>query len=96
MRELLIILVVVAVLVGLTAFRYRKQIIAVYQFWAALRSIQQKNAKPQVDGSGPEGTGPLVNCSRCKTWTSETTAIRLGTRTYYCSAACMEKAATAV
>lgn len=96
MREFLIILLVIAVLVGLTAFRYRKQIFAIYQFWSALRSIQAKNARSQMSEHAGDETGPLVNCAKCGAWTAEGKVIRLGTRTFYCSAACMEKAATAV
>ena len=95
MREFLIILSVIAVLLALTAFRYRRQLVAVYRFWSAMRKIQQKNAQTQISDPVINGPGPLVNCAKCGSWISEATAIRLGTRTYYCSAACMEKAATA-
>lgn len=95
MRELLVVLIAIAALLALTAFRYRKQIYAVYRFWSAIRDVQRKNAPEQVVGSAGE-IGPLVNCAKCGSWTPEANAIRLGTRTFYCSAACMEKAATAV
>jgi hypothetical protein len=95
MRELLIILLVIAVLIALTAFRYRKQILAFYKFWSAFRAIQQKHAQTQMTETIDDASGPLVNCAKCGAWTSESSAIRLGARTFYCSAACMEKAATA-
>ena len=95
MREFLIILLVIAVLFGLTAFRYRKQLFAFYRFWSALRQIQGNNKEAQINEPAADGNGQLVNCSKCGTWTPESTSIRLGMRTYYCSAACMEKAASA-
>jgi hypothetical protein len=96
MRELFLILFVIAVLLALTAFRYRKQILAVYRVWSTLRSLQQNATQDKINPLAEPDESPLVNCARCGKWTSEATAIRLGTRSFYCSAACMEKAATAV
>jgi hypothetical protein len=91
----LIILLVIVVLLGLTVIRYRKQILVFYRFWSALRSMQQNNSQAQMNEAARPENGPLVNCAKCGAWTPESTAIRLGTRAFYCSSACMENAATA-
>ena len=96
MKEFLVVLLVIAALLALTAFRYRNQILSVYRFWTAIRDIQKRKEPEQVAGSETGDDGPLVNCAKCGSWAPETRAIRLGTRTFYCSAACMEKAAKAV
>ena len=94
MRESLVILFVIALLFALTAFRYRKQIAAVYSFWGALRDAQEKNSITQMPETASTDEGPLVNCAKCGKWVPETQSIRLGTRMFYCSSACLEKAAS--
>lgn len=36
---------------------------------------------------------PLVRCEKCGKWTSPETALKLRQDKYYCSSACMERAA---
>lgn len=96
MRELLVVLFVIGLVLALTALRYRKQIVAVYRFWTTLRSAKQRSVQPQMNEHAREEAGPLVNCAKCGVWVPESRAIRLGTRIFYCSAACMEKSATAM
>jgi hypothetical protein len=95
MREAFVILFVIALLLGLTAFKYRKQVIAAYRFWGMLRDVQKKNSSSQMPEPAVGELGPLVNCAKCGKWVPETQSIRLGTRMFYCSSACLEKAATA-
>lgn len=96
MREAIFILLVIAVLLAFTAIRYRKQISAVVQFWRMLDQARKTSPRSEIDESSNSGSGPLVNCAKCGTWVPESNAIRLGTRVFYCSSACMEKAAKVV
>ncbi len=97
MREALIILLVIAVLLCLTAFRYRRQILTVHKIWKMLRSARQfpstetENDREPFIESGSNG-GQLVNCSKCGDWVPEASAIKLG-RAYFCTTACFEKTA---
>lgn len=91
MKEAIFILLIVAVLIGLTAFRYRKQILAVLNVWRMLKSMKHANT-PGIEGS-ERASGPLVNCAKCGTWVPETHAMKFGKNSYYCSAACVEKSA---
>lgn len=92
MREALLILAVIAVLLGLTAFRYRRQILAGVQVWRMLKQMRQNAGT--IGKQGPEQAkkdlGPLVNCSKCGTWVPESKAISLNSQTYFCSKECVE------
>ena len=95
MREALFILVILLVLFGLTAYRYRKQLAVGLQIWRMLkgaREMQAKNAS-QIDPQ-PAARGELVNCSRCGKWTPSSTAIKFGPTIYYCSTKCLSVART--
>jgi hypothetical protein len=94
MREAFIILLVIAVLLGLTAIRYRKQIVAMMHIWRSLKAMRQQAAQRQVEPEKAEELGPLVNCAKCGTWVPEQRAIKLRGGTFYCSSNCLETAAT--
>ena len=101
MREALVILLVIAIILVLTAVRYRKQIAAAIRIWQSLKSMKQQMSKQmnqrrgesdqEIDGA----TGPLVNCAKCGTWVPEQRAIKLRGGMTYCSAACLEKTGSA-
>ena len=95
MREVFIILLVIGLLLALTALRYRKQLFAAYRFWNILRNAQQTNLRSQMPEPAEAEAGPLVNCAKCGKWVAESKSIRLGTRMFYCSSTCLEKAASA-
>ncbi|HMQ04021.1 MAG TPA: hypothetical protein PKD26_08905 [Pyrinomonadaceae bacterium] len=96
MREALFVLFFVLVLLGLTAFRYRKQIFFGIQMWRSLNAAR-KNLK-QRDGSAfddlPDRQN-LVSCLKCGSWVSENSAVRLGKASYYCSKECAATASPA-
>jgi hypothetical protein len=95
MREIFVILIVIAALLLLTAFRYRRQLWTIYGVWRMMRSMQKGAAaqrKGQVEPA-KAAEGPLVNCAKCSNWVPESRAVRLGPTTVFCSADCMEKAA---
>lgn len=95
MREAFFILLVLLVLFGLTAYRYRKQLMFVWQIWRTLkgaREMQMKNMPANEPAN--QVRGELVNCSRCGKWTPQTTAIKFGPTIYYCSKQCVSVAAS--
>ncbi len=96
MREFFLILAVIAVLLGLTAYRYRKQLVAGLQIWrmlkgmrANVRSMPRPNAEPEL-----KPAGKLVNCAKCGTWVAESRAIKLNSKTFFCSSECVESNAS--
>ena len=95
MREAFIILLVIAILLALTAIRYRKQIASVIRIWRSLKAARdqirerQQSSQPEP----PVAAGPLVNCAKCGTWVPEQRAIKLRGGTFYCSSNCLETAA---
>ena len=93
MRELFFIFVVLLVLFGLTAYRYRKQLSMGLQIWRMLKGAKEMQAKnaSQIDPQ-PANRGELVNCSRCGKWTPLATAIKFGPTIYYCSTECVSVA----
>ncbi|QYO64865.1 hypothetical protein [Leptolyngbya sp. 7M] len=96
MKEAIFIFAVIAVLIALTAFRYRRQLIAGFEIWRTLRQMQQQiRSKHSPDGSPAmpnehfrrKGNDEmLVNCSKCGKWISEATAIRFDQNVFFCSA----------
>jgi len=94
MKETIVILLVLLVLISLTAFRYRKQLMTMLNVWRMLKSMRQagKQKDHHIEDGG-KSSGPLVNCSKCGTWVPEGRAIKLGRTSFYCSADCMEKSA---
>jgi len=95
MREVFFILVVVFILLALTAFRYRKQLVAAHRIWQMLRgtapgTFPVNNVPTKKPTNEPV---PLVKCTRCGTWTPLDRSIKLGQSIYYCSSNCMENKA---
>ncbi len=96
MREAILILIVIAVLFGLTAYRYRRQLSTMLHLWRMMRSMRTKmNAarENRIEEKEDVDIGNLVNCSKCGTWVPEMRAIGLGKKTFYCSTVCLEKSA---
>ena len=91
MREAFFILFVIAILVGLTAIRYRKQIVTMMHIWRSLKSMREQTK--QVRPEKAEQLGPLVNCAKCGTWVPEQRAIKFPGGIFYCSSNCLETAA---
>ncbi len=92
MREAFFILLVFAVILVLTAIRYRKQIGTMLHIWRSLKSMREQVKEKQVQSKEPIPAGPLINCAKCGTWVPEQKAIRLRGGTSYCSSTCLESA----
>ncbi|MBX7054634.1 MAG: hypothetical protein K1X36_06735 [Pyrinomonadaceae bacterium] len=95
MREFVIILIVILILLGLTAYKYRRQIAMIIGFGKMLRDARadiRRSASPRrIDHEPSE----LVCCTRCGTWVPQDRAIRFDAKTYYCSQDCVRSAMTA-
>jgi len=91
MREALFILIVLLVLFGLTAYRYRRQLRFALELWRTMkgvREIQSKSVRESFEEPAPRGE--LVSCSKCGKWTPVNTSIKFGPTIYYCSTTCLQ------
>ena len=92
MKEIVFILLVIAGLLALTAFRYRNHLRTAIGVWRMLRSARTNMMPREVEGSRPDAsTGKLVSCAKCGTWVPEGGAIRVPPNLYYCSRECLER-----
>lgn len=91
MKEAFVILLVLLILAALTAYRYRKGLMAMLNIWRTLQAVRQSGrpANNRIQDE-PATAGPLVNCPKCGTWVPEEKAIKLGRSAYYCSTKCLE------
>ena len=84
------------IVIGLTAFRYRKQIQSALYVWRMFRKMRQMG-KPQegkrIEKTENSSTSKLVKCAKCGTWTPLTKAIYFRSKIFYCSKNCLESIA---
>lgn len=95
MTKFLVITFLILVLLGLVLLRFRKQIqtaLYVLKMFRQMRRAGQPPAEKTIDTKEKTGGGQLIRCARCGTWIPETSAMKLGAKTYYCSANCIESA----
>lgn len=91
MREALFILVVLLVLAGLTAYRYRRQIRFGLELWRTMKGVRELHAQnSQQEADVPPAKGELVSCSKCGKWTPAAASIKFGPRIFYCSTNCLQ------
>jgi hypothetical protein len=89
----LIILILFLILIAIIAVRYRRQInvgIEIFKMFRQLKN-QTKPREKKLDKKTADKAAPLVRCAKCGTWTPQTSALNLRSKTFYCSANCMEK-----
>ncbi len=89
MREIFVILVVIVVLLGLTALRYRKQIAGILGLARALKDAKDAVGQSRAIGSDEKTSIPLVNCSKCGVWVPQNKARKIG-EIFYCSDECVQ------
>ena len=89
MREFLVILVVVFVLLGLTALRYRKQIAGILGLARALKDAKDAVGQSRTSSLDEKKSIPLVNCSKCGVWVPQNKARKVG-EIFYCSDKCVQ------
>jgi hypothetical protein len=90
MKEGFLILLVLLFLIGLTALRYRKGIMAVIRFSRAVRSARGEQGA--IATPARKEIGQLVRCSKCGTWVPSDRARKVGRNTF-CSNECVSAAA---
>ena len=92
--KLLIILALFLLVLALIAFRYRKQIQTAIYMWRMFQKMRRFNKTPEksIPTKANRKDAPLVRCASCGNWTPETNVLKLGSKSVYCSANCMEKA----
>jgi Sec-independent protein translocase protein TatA len=95
MTKILFILLILIVLFGLIALRYRRQIQTALYFWRMVRKMRQMGkAEPEkkIEKQATPKDAQLVRCAKCNTWIPQTKALNLRSKIFYCSANCMENA----
>lgn len=96
MTKFLIVLFILLVVFGLLALRYRKQIqMALYllRMFRKMRGMSSAaTEEKQIEKTENTANVQLVKCARCGTWIPQTKALNLRSKTFYCSAKCMETA----
>lgn len=88
----LVILLLFLVLAAMIAYRFRRQInfgLEIYRMFRQLRS-QSKPQEKRIEKAAEKV--PLVRCARCGTWAPQNKALNLRSKTFYCTASCMEEA----
>jgi hypothetical protein len=91
--KFLIILVLFLLVLALIAFRYRKQIQTAIYMWRMLKKMRQLNKTPEkrIETKTNQTDAPLIRCAGCGNWTPETNVLKLGAKSVYCSANCIER-----
>lgn len=92
MKYLFILLILILVF-GLIAFRYRKQIqtaLYMWQMFRKMKEISKSQKEKRIEKTETQPETKLVKCAKCGTWTPLTKAIYFRSKTFYCSKNCME------
>jgi hypothetical protein len=95
MTKILVILFILIVVSGLVALRYRKQIQMGLYVLRMFRKMRRMNSAPeekQIEKTETTSDVQLVKCARCGKWIPQSKALNLRSKTFYCSANCMENA----
>lgn len=90
----LIVLLIILIVVALIAVRYRKHILSAWHLWRMFKQVRQMSKPPEkkIETVSHDRNQPLVRCERCGNWIPESQAMNLRSKTFYCSAKCMERA----
>ena len=93
--KFLILLILLFFLLAIFATRYRRRIKTAIEIWGSLKRDHQNKQTQQnrTEQIEKEKEVPLVKCKKCESWVPQKNALNFNSRTYYCSANCMEKAA---
>jgi hypothetical protein len=94
MRELLFIFLVIAVLLAITAVKYRRQIVTLITIWKQFQALRTgtPSRQNQPRPIEPERGIRLVNCARCGKWVAENAARRYSNSMFVCAGGCEAKA----
>ena len=95
MREAIFILLVLFVLLGLTAIRYRKQIAGMIGLAHMLKQAKRSAAeRSKTFPANAEKSTQLVNCSKCDIWVPQNKVVKFR-EGYICSNVCEKATQTA-
>ncbi len=89
-----IILILFAGLTTIMALRYRRQLQTALYVWRMLKKMRRMNdtKEKQIEKKETTGDVQLIRCAKCGTWIPQKNALKLRSKTFFCSANCMEKA----
>lgn len=89
--KFLFILLILMLVFGLIALRYRKQIQTALDVWRMFRKMQEKpKAEKRIEKTANPIDTQLVKCAKCGAWIPLTKAIYFRSKTFYCSKDCMK------
>ena len=90
----IVLLFLLFFLLAIFTKRYRSQIKTAIEIWQSLKvNHHHKNQNQRNEMSDNSKNVPLVKCAKCGNWISQTSALNLNQRTFYCSSNCLEKTA---
>lgn len=89
----IVLFFLIFILLAIFARRYRSQIKTAIEIWQSLKVNHQNKHQQRNEMSDNSMNVPLVKCAKCGNWISQTNALNLNQRTFYCSSNCMEKSA---
>ena len=92
MKEAVFILLVIAILLAITAVRYRKQITGFISFARAVKDATSGDGAQRTINDPKPGV-QLVNCAKCGVWVPENKTVSRGGKSF-CSKDCALKVAT--
>ncbi len=89
-----IILILFAGLTTIMALRYRRQLQTALYVWRMFKKMRRMNdtKEKQIEKKETTGDVQLIRCAKCGTWIPQKNALKLRSKTFFCSANCMEKA----
>ncbi len=94
MMKILFVLLILGLILGMVALRYRKQIQLALYFLKMFRKMRQinKSGQNQIQAKDEmQSNSNLVQCAGCKKWMAEDNSLKMGVKSFYCTADCMEK-----
>lgn len=89
----LIILALFILLAMIIATRFRRQIQTSLYVWKMFKKMRQSDnsGEKQINQSNNSKDVPLIRCAKCGIWVPPKNALNLRSKTYYCSANCMQQ-----
>jgi len=90
----LILLILFGGLIAIIAMRYRRQLQTALYVWRMFKKMRQMNKteERQIEKKETANDVQLIRCAKCGTWIPQKNALKLRSKTFFCSANCMEKA----
>lgn len=93
MIKILFISLLLIVVGGMIALRYRRQIQSGIYVWQMFKKMRQAQKPPERQIEKMENTKDvqLVRCAKCGSWTPQKNALNLRSKAFYCSTNCVEE-----